>query len=174
VLAPGYGATATQPLLRALAKAFAVYGIDALPITFRRKRPSAGYVDELDDLRAARDELKRSHNLVALVGRSFGGRMCAFLAEREPPDALAIVGHPIAPPGRPRPDDERALAGVRCRTLVVQGSEDELGPVGVLERIAGTTPLIDLVVIAGAGHDLGSHEREAVEHVARWLDAALR
>ena len=174
VLAPGYGGSATQPILRSLTKALAAYNIDALPITFRRKRPSAGYVDELDDLRAARDELKRSHNLVALVGRSFGGRMCAFLAEREPPDALAIVGHPIAPPGRPRPDDERALAGVRCRTLVVQGSEDELGPLAVLERIAATTPLIDLVVIAGARHELGRHEREAVEHVARWLDAALR
>jgi hypothetical protein len=31
------------------------------------------------------------------------------------------------------------------------------------------------VVIAGAGHDLGAaKEREAVDHVARWLDAALR
>jgi predicted alpha/beta-hydrolase family hydrolase len=56
----------------------------------------------------------------------------------------------------------------------VQGSEDELGPLAVLERIAATTPLIDLVVIAGARHELGRHEREAVEHVARWLDAALR
>ena len=56
----------------------------------------------------------------------------------------------------------------------MQGSEDELGPVAVLERIAGQSPLIDLIVIAGAGHELGSHEREAVEHVARWLDAALR
>ncbi len=44
----------------------------------------------------------------------------------------------------------------------------------VLERIAGRNPLIDLVVIEGAGHDLGSHEREAVDSVARWLDAALR
>jgi predicted alpha/beta-hydrolase family hydrolase len=100
--------------------------------------------------------------------------MCAFLAELEPPDALAIVGHPISPADRPRPRDEAALAAMRCRTLVVQGSRDELGPVAVLERIAGTNPLIDLVVIDGAGHDLGAKEREGVEHVARWLDAALR
>jgi len=100
--------------------------------------------------------------------------MCAFLAEREPPDALAIVGHPIAPPDRPRPRDEAVLAAMRCRTLVVQGSEDELGPIAVLERIAGANPLIDLIVIDRAGHDLGPREREAVEHVARWVDAALR
>ena len=176
MLAPGYGGTATQPVLRSLTKALAGYSIDALPITFRTrgKRPSRDYADELADLRAARDELKATHGLVALVGRSFGGRMCAFLAEAEPPDALAILGHPIAPPDRPRPRDEAALSSVRCRTLVVQGSADELGPVAVLARIAGGNPLIDLVVVEGAGHDLGAHEREAVDHVARWLDAALR
>ncbi|MEK7862438.1 MAG: alpha/beta fold hydrolase [Chloroflexota bacterium] len=185
VLAPGYGGSATQPVLRALAKALAAHGIESLPITFRTRgrRPSRDYAAEIADLRAARDALRASHDKVALVGRSFGGRMCAFLAEVEPPDALVIVGHPISPPSlraqgplplRPRPRDEAALAATRCRTLVVQGGADELGPVAVLDRIAGLNPLIDLVVIPGAGHDLGRHEREAVEHVARWLDAALR
>jgi len=176
VLAPGYGGSSTQPILRSLAKALMVYGIDALPITFRSKgrRPSRDYADELADLRTARDELAATHEKIALVGRSFGGRMCAFLAAIEPPDALAIVGHPISPPDRPRLRDEEALAGMTCPTLVVQGSADELGPVAVLERIAGGNPRIDLVVIAGAGHDLGAKEREAVEHVSRWLDAALR
>jgi predicted alpha/beta-hydrolase family hydrolase len=177
VLAPGYGGSATQPILRSLVKALAEHGIDALPITFSTKgrRPSRDYADELADLRAARDGLAATHQKIALVGRSFGGRMCAFLAAIEPPDALAIVGHPISPPDRPRPRDEAVLAAMTCPTLVVQGSADELGPVAVLERIAGTNPRIDLVVIAGAGHDLGGpREREAVDHVARWLDAALR
>jgi len=176
VLAPGYGGSATQPILKALAKALAAHGIESLPITFRSrgKRPSKDYADEMADLREARDELLASHERVALVGRSFGGRMCAFLAEREPPDALAIVGHPIAPPDRPRLRDEEALAAMRCRTLVVQGSADELGPVAVLERIAGTNPLVDLIVIDGAGHDLGAKQSLAVDHVARWLDSAMR
>lgn len=138
-------------------------------------RPSAGYRTELDALRRARDELRAAHDgPFALVGRSFGGRMCAFLAAEEPPDALVVVGHPIAPPGRQRPRDEEALAGVRCPTLIVQGDRDELGPLSLIQRIAAANPLIDLVTIAGAGHDLGTHEREAVEHVARWLDARLR
>jgi predicted alpha/beta-hydrolase family hydrolase len=176
VLAPGYGGSATQPILRSLAKALAAHGIESLPIAFRSRgrRPSRDYADEIADLRAARDELLGSHDKVALVGRSFGGRMCAFLAELEPPDALAIVGHPIGPPDRPRPRDEAALAAVRCRTLVVQGSADELGPLAILQRIAALNPLIDLVVIDRAGHDLGPKEREGIEHVARWLDAALR
>lgn len=101
--------------------------------------------------------------------------MCALLAAEEPPDALAIVGHPIAPPGRPRPRDEEALAGLRCPTLVVQGANDELGPLAVLERIAAGNPLIDLIVIADAEHELSAQQRrEAAAHVARWLEATLR
>ena len=176
VLAPGYGGTAEQPILRALARRLAEYDIASRAITFRTrgKRPSREYVTELEDLRAAHDALRAEHEKVALVGRSFGGRMCAFLAALEPPDALAILGHPISPTDRPRPADEDALQGMRCPTLVVQGQNDELGPLAVLQRIALVNPLIDLAVIDGAGHDFGARESEAVDQVARWLDATLR
>ena len=176
VLAPGYGGTAEQAILRALTRALARFDIASRAITFRTSgnRPSRGYVSELEDLRDARDELRAKHEKVALVGRSFGGRMCAFLAAVEPPDALAILGHPISPPDRPRPADEDALQGMRCPTLVVQGAHDELGPLAVLRRIALVNPLIDLVVIESAGHDFGAKESEAVEQAARWLDATLR
>ena len=176
VLAPGYGGTADQGILRALARALRTFDIDSRAITFRTsgKRPSRAYLSELEDLRAARDVLRAEHEKIALVGRSFGGRMCAFLAAVEPPDALAILGHPISPPDRPRPADEEALQGIRCHTLVVQGERDELGPLAVLQRIALVNPLIDLAVVAGAGHDFGAKEKEAVDQVARWLDATLR
>ena len=176
VLAPGYGGTAEQGILRALARALKQFDIASRAITFRTsgKRPSREYFLEVEDLRIARDALRAEHEKVALVGRSFGGRMCAFLAAVEPPDALAILGHPISPPDRPRPADEEALQGIRCPTLVVQGERDELGPLAVLQRIALVNPLIDLAVIAGSGHDFGPKESQAVDQVARWLDATLR
>jgi len=176
VLAPGYGGTAEQPILRALAKHLAAYGITSRAVTFRTrgKRPSREYATELEDVRVARDALRAEHDKIALVGRSFGGRMCAFLAAVEPPDALAILGHPISPPDRPRPADEEALQGMRCPTLVVQGERDQLGPLAVLQRIALVNPLIDLAVIEGAGHDFGAKESLAIDQVARWLDATLR
>ena len=177
VLAPGYGGTARQPILRALADALATFGIASRAVTFstRGSRPSARYERELADLRAARDALIEAGNdRVALVGRSFGGRMCAFLAATEPPAALVVLGHPISPPGRPRPRDEATLAAIACPTLIVQGDHDELGPYAVLERIAATNPHLDLVAIAGAGHELGPREDEAVAAAARWLDAVLR
>jgi predicted alpha/beta-hydrolase family hydrolase len=177
VLAPGYGGTAEQPILRKLATALERFGIASRAVMFRTRgsRPSKDYAAEIEDLRAARDALRgEGHERIALVGRSFGGRMAAFLAEREPPDALVILGHPIAPPKRPRPRDAAALAGTTCPTLVVQGENDELGPFAVLERIAANNPRIDLVRIAGAGHDFGAGEAEAVAAAARWLDSVLR
>ena len=177
ILVPGYRGTARQPLLVALARQCEAIGLAAVPVEVMKGAagPSRGYATEIAALRTARDEVSRAvPGPVALVGRSFGGRICAFVAEEEPPDALAIVGHPISPPGRPRPRDEDALRGIRCPTLIVQGDADELGPLAVLQLVAASNPLIDLVVITGAGHDLGAHEREAVEHVIRWLDARLR
>ena len=80
------------------------FGIASQRVTFRTrgKRPSREYASELEDLRAARDALRTEHEKIARVGRSFGGRMCAFLAAVEPPDALALLGHPISPPDRAR------------------------------------------------------------------------
>lgn len=175
VLAPGYGGSAEQPLLRKVAARLEADGIATSRITFSTKRPSRGYATEKQELRTARDELlARAGPPVALVGRSFGGRMCAFLAAEEPPDALVILGHPISPPDRPRPADESALLGIGCPTLVVQGDRDELGPLAVLERIAGQNPRIDLVVLRGAAHEYGSHEAEAIDAAARWLVSVLR
>jgi predicted alpha/beta-hydrolase family hydrolase len=173
VLAPGYGGTAEQPLLRRLAGRLEEVGIASARVTFSTggRRPSRGYEVELADLRAARERLLAEHGggSVVLVGRSFGGRMCAFLAEREPPAGLVVLGHPIAPPGRPRPRDEAALLALRCPTLVVQGERDELGPLPVLERLAAANPRVELSVLPGAGHGLGSLEAEAVERAVAWI-----
>ena len=175
VLAPGYGGTAEQPLLRRLAARLEADGIATSRITFSTKRPSRGYTTEKNELRTARDAIvAQAGGPVALIGRSFGGRICAFLASEEPPDALVILGHPIAPPDRPRPADEAALSGIACPTLVVQGDRDELGPLAVLERIAGQNPRIDLVVLRGAAHEYGTHEAEAIATAARWLRSILR
>ena len=66
---------------------------------------------------------------------------------KEPPDALVILGHPIAPPGRPRPADEAALLGIGCPTLVVQGDRD---PFGMPPEAPGRR----VVVVEGGDHSL--------------------
>src|SRR5262245_56163199 len=121
VLAPGYGGSSQQAIVRAMAAQLERVGITARAISFTRARPGGDFAAELEDIRRARDRLAREGvDRIALVGRSFGGRMCARLAAEEPPVALVLLGHPISPPGRPRPDDEAALEAVRCPTLIVQ------------------------------------------------------
>ena len=177
VLAPGAGGSGEQRILVTVARRLTEAGFAERRVTFSTKgrSPSKGYAKEIADIRAARDALiADGSERVALVGRSFGGRLSVRLAVEEPPAALVVLSHPISPPGKPRPDDEAALAAVRCPTLIVQGDRDHLGPLAIVQRIAASNPLIDIVVIAGAGHSLSvAQEKEAAEHATRWLEATL-
>jgi predicted alpha/beta-hydrolase family hydrolase len=171
VIVPGYGQTSEQPIVRAMAERLAVDGVEARPISFTRKRPTEPFAIELEELLQARDRLKAEK--LVLVGRSFGGRVCARLAAVEAPAALILLGHPIAPRGRPRPEDEAALSSVRCPTLIVQGDRDALGPLDVLQRLAAVNQAIELYVLKGVGHNFGPRTKEAVEHAASWLKATV-
>jgi predicted alpha/beta-hydrolase family hydrolase len=174
VLAPGYGGSADQAILVALDARLRTADIVARRMAFTRPRPSGDFTPELDDLRRVRDSLRETGvQRLALVGRSFGGRMCTRLAAVEPPDALVLLGHPISPPGRPRPDDEAALGAVRCPTLIVQGDQDRLGPLEVLRRIADSNANIEIVVLKGVGHQFGKRQAEGLERAAGWLEARL-
>jgi predicted alpha/beta-hydrolase family hydrolase len=99
--------------------------------------------------------------------------MCARLAALEQPAALVLLGHPISPPKRPRPDDERALADVRCPTLIVQGDRDALGPLDVLLRIALENPVLQIEVLPGVGHQFGPRQAQAIELATAWLVKTL-
>jgi hypothetical protein len=150
-------------------------GVRPRPMAFSRKNPGGDFTPELDELRHVRDDLTRAGTTrVALVGRSFGGRMCTRLAATEPPAALVLLGHPISPPNRPRPDDEAALAAVTCPTLVVQGDRDRLGPLAVLRRIARDNSHIEIYVLAGAGHQFGARQAEGLRRAAEWLVTTLQ
>ena len=170
VLAPGYGGSAQQAIVVAMAAALRAVDIRAEPISFSRARPGRAFAPELDDVRQARDRLAaEGARRIALVGRSFGSRVCARLAVVETPAALVLLGHPIAPRNRPRPDDEAALEAVTCSTLIVQGDGDPLGPLEVLQRIARVNQSIELFVLPGVGHQFGARQREGIEYAAAWL-----
>ena len=170
VLAPGYGGTSEQPIVKAMAAKLSGVGIRPRPISYSRSRPGGDLGPELDDVRHARDALLQSGaQRVALVGRSFGGRVCTRLAALEPPPALVLLGHPISPPNRPRPEDEAALEAVSCPTLIVQGDRDRLGPLDVLRRIARRNDHIEIYVLKDAGHQFGPRQSEGLERGAAWL-----
>jgi predicted alpha/beta-hydrolase family hydrolase len=171
VIVPGYGQTSEQPIVRAMAVRLVADGVEARPISFTRKKPTEPFQQELDELRQARDGLRAER--IVLIGRSFGGRVCTRLAAAEQPVALVLLGHPIAPRGRPRPEDEKALSEVKCPVLIVQGDRDALGPLEVLERIAAVNHAIEIYVLKGVGHNFGRRTNEGVEQAATWLRAKV-
>jgi predicted alpha/beta-hydrolase family hydrolase len=171
IVAPGYGGSAEQPIVVAMVKRLQAEGITAKAISFSRAKPSGDLTPEIEDVRRARNDLHMER--VALVGRSFGGRVCTRLASVEPPPALVLLGHPISPPNGPRPDDEAALAAVRCPTLIIQGENDRLGPLRVLQKLASANEQIEIYVLKGVGHQFGARQAEGIDRAASWLKSQL-
>jgi predicted alpha/beta-hydrolase family hydrolase len=170
VLLPGFGGTAAQPLLVRLEDALAGVGLGARRAAPPRGRPSPGLGVEVAWLAGVLGTLAGPR---VVAGRSFGGRVALRLAARGGLDACVVLGLPLRPPGKRRPEDEAALAAASCPTLVVQGSDDALGPLPVVRRHARANPRVTLAVLPGAGHAFGRATREAVELAAAWLRDAL-
>jgi predicted alpha/beta-hydrolase family hydrolase len=166
VLVPGFNGRATQPLLVKLAAALETVGVKALRVELPRGRPSPGLQVEVEALRERCAAVKGP---LVLIGRSFGGRVAARLVSSRDCAGLVLLGFPIRPPGKPRPDDVAALAAVRCPLLVVQGGKDPLGPLKVLK--AAAPPHAQLEVLEGVGHSFGRHERAALLRVCAWVAA---
>jgi predicted alpha/beta-hydrolase family hydrolase len=171
LMLPGFGGEASQPILVALDVALRERGISALRGSLRRGRPSPGLRQEVED---ARRQMADGPAVSAYAGRSFGGRVLARLALEVTPRALVLLGFPLrSATGRSRPDDEAVLERLACPTLIVQGAADPLGPIRMLERLAGTNPRLELEVVRGASHAFGRHQRRAVEVAADWLAGRL-
>jgi predicted alpha/beta-hydrolase family hydrolase len=167
ILVPGFGGTSKQSMLVQLKKRLKVAGITGKAITLKAGRPKTDLAVEVEQLRKAAKDAQ------VLIGRSFGGRVCARLAVERPPLALVLLGYPIRPPGRPRPLDEVALRALRCPTLILQGADDELGPIEVLAEVLADQRSVTIEAIEGAGHSYGRHEGRVLDRAVAWLDEVL-
>lgn len=164
VLLPGFNGSADQAILLKLEKALGS-GFECTRLAPPRLKLTPELTAHVDWLEARVKDL----GAPIVIGRSFGGRLALRLAARRKLKAVVLLGFPIHPPGKPRPLDEEALAAVRCPTLIMQGSKDELGPLKVLKPIVAANSALTLEVLKGAGHSFGSKEKGAIDHVARWV-----
>lgn len=164
VLVPGFNGRATQPMLVRLAGLLRERGIAPTIVELPKGRPSPHLAAEVDALERACPD-----GPLMLVGRSFGGRVCARLAAKREVLKVALLGYPIHPPGRHRPEDEVALANLAVPTLIVQGDQDELGPMKVLKPIVEANRDLSLHVLRSTGHAFGGRELAALTATADWL-----
>lgn len=167
VLLPGFGGAASQPVLVKLSKRLRALGFRCERMAPPRGRVTPGLDAEVAWLQR---RLARLEGPFVLVGRSFGGRVCVRLAGLSSVRAVVLLGFPIRPPGKRRPLDEAALSAARAPTLVVQGSDDELGPLRVVRAAARGNRQVELHVLAAAGHSFGRQEAAALDTVAAWVD----
>lgn len=170
VLLPGFGGRADQPILVKLSKRLEALGFSCRRAAPPRGRVTPGLEREVAWLEALLDGLDGPF---VLVGRSFGGRVAVRCAGRKDVKAVALLGFPIRPPGKKRPLDEAALAQANARTLVVQGTRDELGPLALVRKVAKKNRRCEVLALEGAEHAFGRREAEALDAVAAWIDAQL-
>ena len=80
--------------------------------------------------------------------------LCA--EEPELASALLLFSYPLHPPRKPEQQRTQHLPDLRTPTLFVQGTRDPFGSIAEIERALKMIPAkTKLMVVEGAGHDLG-------------------
>jgi uncharacterized protein len=189
VFAHGAGAGMAHPFMAAVADGLARRGIATLRYQFPfmelgRKRPDTPSVAHAT-VRAAVAEASRRFGALPLVagGKSFGARMTSQTqaADALPQvEALLFLGFPLHPAGVPSSTRAQHLQAVRVPMLFVQGTQDKLAELALLEPvIAALGPRARLMAIDQADHSFHVPKRSGrddaavlealLDGVARWI-----
>lgn len=165
ILTHGAGGNAQMGLLVAVAETFAGAGFTVLrcDLPFRQLRrfgpPRPG--DAARDRQGLKNAVAAMKKVVPgrifLGGQSYGGRQASMLLSDEPlADGLLLLSYPLHAPSRPDQPRTQHLPKLHVPTLFVHGTRD---PFGSIEEIEVSRKLIpaktELLVVEGAGHDLG-------------------
>ncbi|MGA9981480.1 MAG: alpha/beta family hydrolase [Candidatus Sulfotelmatobacter sp.] len=104
----------------------------------------------------------QARSQIFLGGHSYGGRqssmLCAELSETEPElvSGLLLLSYPLHPPRKPEQQRTQHLPNLHTPTLFVQGTRDPFATIAEIEQTLKMIPAkTKLLVIEGAGHDLG-------------------
>jgi predicted alpha/beta-hydrolase family hydrolase len=184
ILTHGAGSNCNAPLLIALSETFAKNGYLVLrcDLPFRQKKPIGppfGYAEK--DRAGLRNAIavmrKLSAGQVFLGGHSYGGRQASILcaAEAGLVSRLLLLSYPLHPPRQPEQLRTQHFPDLHIPSLFVQGTRDPFGSIDemteALRLIPGKT---ELMVIEGAGHDLGFKGKMRAEELPGRVVAAFQ
>jgi predicted alpha/beta-hydrolase family hydrolase len=193
VFAHGAGAGMAHSSMETIATGLGERGIATLRYQFPymekgSKRPDAPAVAHAA-VRAAVAEAGRCCASLPLIagGKSFGGRMTSQAQALTPlagVRALAFLGFPLHPAGKPSSDRAKHLAEVKIPMLFLQGTRDALAERSLLEPVVkslGTRATLHWS--DGADHSFhvlkssGRNDREVLGEVldafAAWVDGVV-
>ncbi len=183
ILAHGAGAPMDSEWMNDMAGRLAGLGVNVLRFEFpymaqRRvdgvKRPPNPAPKLLDYWREV-FALVRRHvaGVLAVGGKSMGGRMASLVADELGVDALVCLGYPFYAVGKPEKPRVEHLASLRTRTLIVQGERDALGN---REAVAAysLSPSIEVTWLAAGDHDLKPLKVSGFTHEQHLASAAQK
>ncbi|MBY7730685.1 alpha/beta fold hydrolase [Vibrio splendidus] len=134
VFAHGAGAGMNHEFMQSVAKGLAFKGIRVIRFNFPymikraedgKRRPP----DRAPKLLEAYQEIIEQVDADKLVigGKSMGGRMASHLSELDKVAAMACLGFPFHPPGKPEKYKGEHLAELAKPCLILQGERDTFG-----------------------------------------------
>jgi predicted alpha/beta-hydrolase family hydrolase len=174
VLTHGAGSNCQTPLLQALAEAFAGEGFLVLrcDLPFRQSSPHGppppGNAErDREGLRSAVAAVsKLVPGKVFLGGHSYGGRQASMLAAAAPElvAGLLLLSYPLHPPRKPQQLRVQHFPDLQTPALFVHGTRDPFGTEKELTKALKLIPArTELLLIAGAGHDLKTGKKVDTE-----------
>jgi predicted alpha/beta-hydrolase family hydrolase len=163
VLAPGAGAGQLHDFMVSFATALAARGIDAMTFDFLYAERGRRLPDRNDRLEACyaaviaavRNHARLGRNILAIGGKSMGGRIASQVAAGGVNDlaGLVLLGYPLHPPGKPDQLRAKHLFAIATPMLIVQGARDAFGTPDelrpIIARLAAPT---SLQVVEGGDH----------------------
>ncbi|WP_192564143.1 alpha/beta family hydrolase [Pseudomonas gozinkensis] len=181
ILAHGAGAPMDSDWMNDMAGRLAGLGINVLRFEFpymaqRRvdgsKRPPNPAPKLLECWREVYG-LVRLHvaGVLAVGGKSMGGRMASLLADELGADALVCLGYPFYAVGKPEKPRVEHLASLQTRTLIVQGERDALGNREAVEGYS-LSPEIEVFWLVAGDHDLKPLKVSGFTHEQHLASAA--
>ena len=194
ILGHGAGGNQLSPFMKLFATGLSERGIDAITFNFLYMERGRGAPDPKAKLescyqsiiQAALAHKKLKSNLLAIGGKSMGGRIASQVAAADGKDVAALVflGYPLHPPGKPEQLRDAHLKDIRAPMLFIQGSKDPFGTSEEIKAIIKKHKLhATLYVIEGGDHSFkvpkstGVSQSEVyesmMEKIVEWLKSAV-
>lgn len=184
ILTHGAGGNAQMAMLVALAEACAGARLTVLrcDLPFRQARrfgpprPAEAARDRAGLKNAVAAMRKMASGRIFLGGQSYGGRQASMLLAQEPlADGLLLLSYPLHPPGKPDQLRTQHLAELKVPTLFVEGTRDPFASTEEMESARKLIPAkTELLIIEGAGHDLGFKGKARREDLPARVVESLR
>lgn len=185
ILAHGAGAGMESSFMRDFAAHLGAHGVHVVRFEFpymaKRRRGVRAPPDRAEVLMQTwRDVVKRvgKPERTFIGGKSMGGRIASMVADELSVRGLICLGYPFHPPESPDKLRTAHLAGLRTRSLIVQGTRDSFGSQEEIARYE-LSSAIQLVFLAdgdhsfvprkASGHTRASHFQAAVDATEQFI-----